>query len=236
MNKTLLTATLVALPLVAGAQETTEEVTEVQAIDLTTWDRSMLYEGWRAENLLDTEVVGLAGEELGEVEDLLINPDGSLDGIIIEGGGFWDIGDTHFRVSWDQVEVDPAMEYVTVPITEETVEEFGAFVDWDDRETVRRYRASELIGDYVSLEDTAAYGIVDDLIFDQDGQLQAVVVTPDISYGVTGPYAYPYYGYGYGAGYGYQPGVDVYRMPYTRADIAELEPFEDDEIEVEIED
>jgi sporulation protein YlmC with PRC-barrel domain len=173
------------------------------------------------DNLLDTDVRGSNGEELGEVEDVLISPDGQVDSIIVEGGGFWDIGDTHFRVAWDKVDIGSDMEYVTIPMTEENVEEFSVFADWDDQETVRRWRATELLNDYVSLEDVPTYGVINDLIISNDGQVQAVIVTPDISYGVTGPYPYPYYGYTPNA---------IYELPYAREDIAEWEPFDYDKL------
>jgi len=167
-------------------------------------------------------VVGVAGEEIGEVEDILFGPDGSVDSIIVEGGGLWNIGDTHFRVQWSDVTVN-AMDSVTVPVTEETVEDFSAYRDWDDRATTRRWRASELIGDYATLEDVNEYGIVDDLIV-QNGQLEAVVVSPDVAYGGGGYYAYPYYGYDYG----YNPGNDYYGLPYERTDITDYDPFDYD--------
>ena len=40
------------------------------------------------------EVYGETGEEAGEVEDLIIGPDGALQAVIVEVGGFLDIGDT----------------------------------------------------------------------------------------------------------------------------------------------
>ena len=73
-----------------------------------------------------------------------------------------------------------------------------------------------LLNDYVSLEDVPTYGVINDLIISKDGQVQAVIVTPDVGYGVTGPYPYPYpYPY-----YGYTSGT-IYELPYEREDIAE---------------
>ena len=205
-----------------AAQTDVVEQTDAEVVNLMDWDQTQLYQGWQVSELMDAEVIGAAGEEIGEVEDVLFSPDGSVDSIIVEGGGIWDIGDTHFRVEWDQVTVN-SMDSVTIPMTEETVEDFSVYRDWDDRAATRRWRATELIGDYATLKDVDQYGIVDDLIV-KDGQLEAVVVSPDVAYGTRGYYAYPYYGYGYG----YEPGVDYYGLPYEEADIVDYDPFDYD--------
>jgi hypothetical protein len=67
--------------------------------------------------------------------------------------------------------------------------------------------------------------MVQDLVF-QDGELTAVVVYPEIGYGVYGPYAY----LGYGYEYGWEPGAEAYDLPYKRDEIAELGPFDYDRL------
>ena len=64
--------------------------------------------------------------------------------------------------------------------------------------------------------DTVAddFSRVNDLII-KDGSLQTVVVTPDTSYGVSGPYAYPYYRQGW------TPTQPYYDMPYDTAEAVE---------------
>ena len=194
---------------------------QTDKVDLVTWAQEDLYSGWTADQLFDTDVYGQDGEQAGEVENLLIGPDGQIRSLIVESGGFLDIGDTEYAVPWDKVEVGQDMERVTVPVTADNISKFSVFPE--DREGERRgFRATELMGDYVSLKDVAGYGLVRDLVFDDTGQLQAVVVSPDVAYGVGGPYAYPYYGYRYG----WQPGSDYYHLPYTRTEISELGPFD----------
>lgn len=192
-------------------------------IDITTWDQRALYQGWSAERMMDTAVRGKNGEDIGEIENIIVNADGQVEKIIVEAGGFMDIGDTHLSIPWDQVEVAPKLEYVTIPVDEDTVPNFSLFAGRDDIPAgPRAWRVTELIDDYVQLKDVPNYGYVNDLIFDNDGQLQAVVVSPDFGYGARGYYAYPYYGYPYG----YEPGMDSYQLPYTRDDIANLGPFD----------
>jgi sporulation protein YlmC with PRC-barrel domain len=205
-------------------------------VSLDEWGYGGLYEGtWAAQQLLDAPVYGPTGDEIGEVENVLVGTNGTVEGIIAEVGGFWDIGDTHVRVPWSEVEVAWGGEdepRVTIPVTEETVEGYDLYggvagefrvVDDDDPYTPRSWRVTELIDDYVTLEGGARYGWVEDLLFDQAGRLKAVVV--DAAYGPAyGPYAYPFFGYGYG----FYPGYDYYDLPYSEDEIAGagLEPFE----------
>lgn len=195
-----------------------------EKIDLVAWAQERDFEnGWTAEQLIDTEVQGQTGEDIGEVENLVVGTDAQIQKIIVESGGLWDIADTHFAVPWDQVKVGPNLEQVTVPVNEENVEDFSLFDEDDEVQTGERaWRASELMNDYVSLKDYVGYGMVQDLLFSQNGELTAVIVYPDVGYGIGGPYAYPYYGYDRG----FDPGSGYYQLPYTRNEIAELGPFD----------
>jgi hypothetical protein len=81
---------------------------------------------------------------------------------------------------------------------------------------------TELIGDYVPLKEGVRYGIVDELIFANDGNLQAVIVNPVSGARVRGYYAYPYYG----DQHSYNPGLVTYKAPYGRNEIENLQPFD----------
>lgn len=206
----------------AAEEQATTQKSNSEAIDIVSWDHTNLYDGWRVEEMMDTTVIGANGEEIGEVENLIVSRDGNLEAVVIEAGGFADIGDTHFRVRWDDVEVGDGMDALHVPMTEDSAPtDFSLFEDEEVRAGGDEWRATELLDDYVQLKDNRAYGIVDDLIFDRDGQLMAVIVSPDVRYGVTGGrYAYPYSRYDAG-----RPG-NVYTVPYGSEDIQNLAPFD----------
>ena len=215
---TAITLALSATPLAVASAASDK-------IDITSWDQAELYDGWTAEQLFDTEVRGSDDEDIGEIENLVLNADGKVTKIIVEAGGFLDIGDTHFAVNWDEVEFAPDLEWVKVPVDEENVQNFSLFDDSEDVATgPRAWRASELINDYVTLEDQPRYGIVQDIVIGSDGNVEAVVVTPDVAYGVGRPYAYPYYGYGYDRDF--DPGAETYDLPYTMSEVEELGPFD----------
>lgn len=216
----MLVTTAITLALAAPGLASAAE--QEDKVDIVGWAQADLYtEGWTAEQLFDQEVYGDDGEEAGEVENLIVGSDGKLKAIIVESGGILDIGDTHYRVPWDEVQLTPDLEGITVPVTADNIDQYSVFAEDDEDATERPFRATELIDDYVSLSDYPTYGMVQDLVF-QNGELTAVVVYPDVGYGVYGPYAYPWYGYRSG----WEPGAPAYDLPYDRSEISELGPFD----------
>jgi hypothetical protein len=233
----------------AAAQDSqTSETTTAEAsqpadqppvIALADWNYDSIYSnGWSLEKLIDeARVFGAEGQEIGDVENVLIGADGKILASIAEVGGFLDIGDTHVSVPWDQVAFSPALDLIEVPVNEENVEEYSLFGEWgyftkpdadvtqvvnDDLVTGPRvWKATDLIDDYALLTGSEAYGYVEDLIFTNDGELHAVVVDEDLRYG-GGLRAFPYYGYGYG----WYPGSPYYALPYGRSDLAVIDTFD----------
>ncbi len=215
-------ALILAVPAAILAQGQQQQDQNREWVDITTWDQSDLYTGWRAEHLLDSEVQDTQGEEIGEVEDLIIGPDGQIQKVVIEAGGFLDIGDTHFAMPWDEV-VRMGTAVIQVPFDSDNIEDYSVFGDIDDQPAEgRNWRISELMGDYLGLAGGVRYGFVEDVIFSQDGEIQAVIAEPSVGYGYRGPYAFPYYGYGYG----FDPGLDVYETPYSVVELEQIAPFD----------
>lgn len=219
---TILSASALALALGTVLPAAAQEGGEGQElIDIRNWAYGDIYQGWRAEQLLNGDVIDQDGEDIGEVEDLIINTDGRIERVIIEAGGFLDIGDTHFAMAWDEVTMmDP--DTITVPFDEDNIEDYSIFGDVDSEPTgPRQWRVRELLGDYAQFSEGPRFGLIEDVIFDTAGNIQAIVIGADVGYGVGGPYAVPFTGYGYG----YDPAYDYYEVPYAVEDIEALGPF-----------
>lgn len=139
--------------------------------------------------------------------------------VVVEGGGFLDIGDSHVAVAWDEV-VRVGTASITVPLTDENLDEYGLFEDMDDMPPAGgNFRIRNLIDDYVMLGDVG-YGWVEDVIFSQDGTIEAVVAEPAYGYGYApGRYAFPY-------NRGYDPYGPTYATPYGVADTEEIRPLD----------
>lgn len=212
---------------------------------LRDWNYDKIYgEGWSARNLIDeASVFGPDGDEIGSVENLIVDRDGKLLGVVAEVGGFLNIGDTHVFVPWEQVRFSDEMTRVTLPVTEENVETYSTSPDsylqkseTHGRRVVqeelssgpRIWKASEILGDEAVLNGLVGYGQVDDLIFTSDAKLHAVVVNAYA--GFRGDYrALPFYGYPYG----WAPGYSAYHLGYDRDDVVNLQVLDYDKLKNE---
>jgi uncharacterized protein YrrD len=216
----------------AAAAETSAVRDDAQVVPLAEFDVGKWKDSaWFADEMRGSAVYGKDGEQVGTVQSVIVSKEGMVERLVVETGGFLDIGDKVIAVPWSGIDLTPGKEGVVAEnLDESNVEDFSLF---DDREEAvtgpRSFRAAELVGDYVRLRGGEDYGFVRDLLFDQGGKLQAIVVTPDVAYhAAAGYYAYPYYGYGYDYGFDFDPGLDYYGLPYTEQELAEFNDFDYD--------
>lgn len=81
-----------------------------------------------AEEVIGREVLSPTGEELGEVTDLILNPQtGDIDQAIIAYGGFLGIGEELVAVPWDQFEVVPGQDALMANISQAELDAAPAF-------------------------------------------------------------------------------------------------------------
>lgn len=180
--------------------------------------------GYSADDLLDAEVRGANNDQIGEVEDLIIGPDGELRRLVVSvNEGWFGTGGRRLAVGFKHVQAGPKgpedIEYLTVPITKRNVEEYGLFKDKPKsvKGGEREWRATELLGDYVNLKDFENYGSVTDLMFDRQGQLRAIAASPDRSGSILSFYTQYQHD-------GWEPGDEYYVIPYTSKEIHDLVP------------
>lgn len=86
-----------------------------------------------AGNLDDYDVYGADGNEIGEIEDVLLNMDGTVAAVAIEVGGFLGLGEKDVLVDWTTLEVtrDGDGIRVTAPTLTREVLEGAQAVDLD---------------------------------------------------------------------------------------------------------
>ena len=232
-------------PAQAGQQATQsnqQQKDQPPVILLRDWNYDKIYrEGWSVKKLMDVEVIGPTGDDVGEVENVIIGEKGRILGIIAEVGGFLDIADTHVFIPWDQVKFNRGLERVVIPVTQENVEDYvfddaklmksettgrTAVVESGLQLGPRIWKATELLESRALLNGNVGYGWISDLIFMTDGNLHAVVVNADATYR-GGYYAYPYRGFGYG----WMPGYPHYNLGYDKADVVNLKTqFDEDKM------
>jgi len=73
----------------------------------------------RADKLLGMKVVDMAGEEIGEVEDILLDKNGQVAGLVLVTGEVLGLGGKSVAVSWQDVASAEDAEAITLNLTEE---------------------------------------------------------------------------------------------------------------------
>lgn len=223
----VMVAAIFSLPVSgASAQGARQERAPPPAGAMASADLSRLYrDGWSAEEMLDAEVRSENGERIGDVKDIVVDRHGNVSRLIVEVGGFLELGDQHIGVPWKDLAFGRDLEWIQVPLRVVKSGEFslygrtpapqGESVPTDDES----WRVNELIGDQAQLLDARRYGIVSDVIFDSRGRAQAIVVRRGAGvWGAPGRYAYPYAGY--------YPAQFAYPLPYKSGELASFGEFD----------
>lgn len=89
----------------------------------------------RASEVVGYTVKNAEGQELGEIEDLVIDPEhGRIAYAVLSFGGFLGMGDKLFAIPWDAVKPLPAQETVMFDVTKEKLENAPGFDknNWPD--------------------------------------------------------------------------------------------------------
>ena len=77
----------------------------------------------RATQLIGEKVQNLAGEDLGKIEEMMVEPStGRVVWSILSFGGFLGIGDNFFPVPWSALRVDPAAGQIVLDIGRDVLE------------------------------------------------------------------------------------------------------------------
>jgi sporulation protein YlmC with PRC-barrel domain len=156
--------------------------------------------GLSAREVIDTPVRGENGERIGEVKDIVVDEHGRISRLIVEVGGFFELGDQHIGVPWRDLKIGENLRFIQVPLREVesgTYSLAGVLPQGEDVPiALTSWRVNELIGDYATLKGAPRAGLVSDVIFDSRGQAQAVLVD---RLGSRGLFAYPFTGYYPGA-------------------------------------
>lgn len=177
-----------------------------------------LYQGWRARQLIGQQVSRKGGETIGIVRDLIIDGDGRLAALMMEGGGTLGIPDAVYRIPWSEVDLTPGRDGVAADLADGGGKpQYGLFPGSEGVPTLpREFRLTEILGDYARLQTGHGYGYVTDAVFEKDGRLIAVLVSRDkASGGGTYAFAFP------GDPGRWDPGASYYGLPFVTPSQAE---------------
>jgi sporulation protein YlmC with PRC-barrel domain len=175
-----------------------------------------LYKGWRSRQLIGQSVMRRSGASIGIARDLIIDADGRLAALVVEGGGALGVPDAVYRIPWSEVDLTPGQDGVTAGLADNSEKpQYSLFPGTEGIPTLpREFRLTEVLGDYARLQ--TGYGYVSDAVFDKSGRLIAVLISRDATSG-GGTYAFPYPGT---AGR-WDPGASYYGLPFVTASQAQ---------------
>ena len=94
------------------------------------------YAALTADKFEGANVYGIQGEEVGEIDELILTADGKIDRVVLEVGGFLGIGEREVAVPFDRLTImrkadDPNDFRVYIDSTQERLEALPEFEDLD---------------------------------------------------------------------------------------------------------
>lgn len=81
---------------------------------------------FRASDLLGMDVINGSGDEIGEIDDLTVGDDGSIQAILALGG-FLGLGEKMVTLNYENMQFDDEREHVVVDISEEELDGMDDF-------------------------------------------------------------------------------------------------------------
>lgn len=192
-------------PLAHGEADSQPEVTRMTEDQYGVLLRSLEYRSIR-EMIEQNLVYGDDGEEIGDVTDIVLGPEGPILSIVAEIDGIWE---TRVSVPWEDVvpnNPDDGIAGVLVPVEEDDELIFEATVSPEVAATEIReigeqlvltggaWLATDLLGDWARLEGPdgpRAFGIVQDAFVERGG-IFALVIRPEPSSRMPGLISVPF--------------------------------------------
>ena len=146
------------------------DVVDVETVYLASGELS-------AGELIGAEVMGVDGEKIATLDDLLINPDGSIDTVVFRSGDFVDLIGTKGALAYDQLDLtmtDDNEPGFTVGMTEDAIQQVAEF----DQDGLNDYRlASEMIGTQADFLNSDESVRINDIIISPEGEAKYAVVS-----------------------------------------------------------
>lgn len=121
-------------------QESSETTSSKQKDAAESSQQTKEHAAQESRSLKASEVMGYTvknaeGQELGEIEDLVIDPEhGRIAYAVLSFGGFLGMGDKLFAIPWDAMKPLPAQETIMFDVTKEKLENAPGFDknNWPD--------------------------------------------------------------------------------------------------------
>lgn len=145
----------------------------------TGWEAGPLDGSWSINQIMEAPVFATDDSRVGAIHDVILNPTGLIDSIVVEQRAPDKAGLRYFRVDWSKTDFDPVSGQVDLQMTEKQVSALHKQTYPRFRE-VEQFEVSDLLGMPVSLDDARPFGEVVDLrISPNMNDVQAFIVQSD---------------------------------------------------------
>jgi hypothetical protein len=101
INKLLAASSIAAFALVSAA--VAQEKSTAPARETTATEKMDLKGSWRSTKLIGLDIYNRADEKLGDINEILLDKDGKVKGVVIGVGGFLGMGEHDIAVSMDKL-------------------------------------------------------------------------------------------------------------------------------------
>lgn len=145
MNKVFLSiaaAAALAVSLPALAQKAPEAGAAANATKKVDIPKNVFYKGLgptqylSKAKLIGQNVYTKDGQKIGDIEDLIIGSDNTIDGVVIGAGGFLNVGDKKIGVRYAALKFDTKDGKTTITLPSATKDIVGALEPYADSKTV----------------------------------------------------------------------------------------------------
>jgi len=120
MFKSLLCGAALASVMASAAIAQTPPVTAPGADRTPAADRAATKaEPMKVNALVGRDVRNVTNEAIGEVNNVVVDPDGKIQQVIVSVGGVLGVGAKHVALAWNQVRVDSAGSALMVDLTKD---------------------------------------------------------------------------------------------------------------------
>ena len=145
MNKIILSiaaASALALSLPALAQKAPEAAASATATKKVEVPMNVFYKGLGPTQYLSkTKLIGQNvftkdGQKIGDIEDLIIGSDNTIDGVVIGAGGYLNVGDKKIGVRYAALKIDTKDGKTTITLPTASKEVIAALEPYADSKTV----------------------------------------------------------------------------------------------------
>jgi len=155
------------------------------------------------DKLIGRDIRNAQDKVVGEIKSVALGPDGRVQAVIVGVGGFLGVGEREVAIGWDNLRIRDNGEVITTDLSADQLRALPEYKYADGRQrgsvfgpsantpvaqnpdrnqapvspSAWNMRASELVGMDVRNEQNESIGQVKDLIADQRGEIQALIVS-----------------------------------------------------------